>query len=236
MYFSNKLRVLTAVFLSLCAAHPAFSQSQPRWCSSSELNPTEATICNTATLGALDIDMSGRYFEIVDGVSDTDKRLMRKDQSAWLKWRNECRTDTACLVRRYGYRIAELGGAPVGFGSIDGEIVSKKFVNGKVETVYADGRIARLGPTDIQADIEYPEDWDGPIQATIMAVLVQPNYPPVLPSGFSDWGNTLERNLGQIVGGLISPDEMTQFSALIESKDYTYRIFDHLFIIENMTK
>lgn len=208
--------------------------AEPRWCSSANLTPTEQKICDTPRLGDLDVEMSTRFFAAFGALTDTDKRIMRADQSAWLKWRNSCRVDAGCLARRYGFRIAELGGAPVGFGAIDGEVLSKEFIDGEIVTTYVDGRVARLSIGGGFPRITYPPDWDQPIPANPQAMVVQPNYPPALPPNFQNWGENLERNLASIVAGLISPEQLVQFNQSVAGKEYPYRINDHLFIIENL--
>ena len=81
--------------------HADTSSSMPSWCNSRYLNKTEHLICSDETLSALDKKLAQIY-----GAS-----LAKRDdaaQHAWLKERDACGVDKACVQRLYESKIAQL--------------------------------------------------------------------------------------------------------------------------------
>ncbi|GEM_PF-4189664 len=73
----------------------------PSWCNASRLNKTEHTICADDNLSALDMKLVEVYGAV---------KARRKDvaQRAWLKKRNACGNDAACIKKMYEERIESL--------------------------------------------------------------------------------------------------------------------------------
>lgn len=73
-------------------------------------SPTEKSICQHQELRALDARLSLAYSRI-GSVDKQQRSTQRQAQLAWLKQRNICESDQACLSTRYQERIAVLGAA-----------------------------------------------------------------------------------------------------------------------------
>ena len=92
-------RILLAVTL---IAFPALAEAQS-WCSSSRLNPTEATICSDRILRDLHVQLGDLFARVGAG--------KRAEQSAWLRnERDACGTDIICIEDAYIDRIDVLSG------------------------------------------------------------------------------------------------------------------------------
>lgn len=69
---------------------------------------TESAICDTRALNDRDVRMAQLY-DIVRRVVPMGTRGAQMDrQAAWLRERNRCGADRACLTRSYDRRIGEL--------------------------------------------------------------------------------------------------------------------------------
>jgi hypothetical protein len=73
----------------------------PEWCNASRLNRTEHAICADEMLSELDLELARLY-----GASKSDNK--DEEQLAWLKKRNACKGDTACIRKAYETRIETL--------------------------------------------------------------------------------------------------------------------------------
>jgi len=94
--------VLTPVLEEVCRQQGNDEDvSIPSWCSAARLNKTEHTICADDNLSALDMKLAKVY-----GAATA----RRKDvaQRAWLKKRNACSNDAACIKKMYEERIESL--------------------------------------------------------------------------------------------------------------------------------
>ncbi|MGH6826053.1 caspase family protein [Methyloceanibacter sp.] len=78
-------------------AYPSFS------CAKASL-PAEFTICSSATLASLDLQLAELY------AGGSGSRSVRAEQRSWLDRRNACGSDTSCLEQRYRERIGSLQG------------------------------------------------------------------------------------------------------------------------------
>lgn len=71
--------------------------------------PTEKAICADPGLYALDAEL-GTIYGKLRATRTQQADALRQTQRAWLKQRDLCRTDAACLRQRYEARVAELQG------------------------------------------------------------------------------------------------------------------------------
>lgn len=108
MTFSKRIgienRSIIAILVSIAILYlivPSAS-AQPRWCNSSRLNPTEATICKNDKLGQLDYRLNRSYRNVFGPGPLTSEQL------AWLSLRNECIRNASCIGDRYRERIGQL--------------------------------------------------------------------------------------------------------------------------------
>ena len=83
------------------AAEPSFSCLVAK-------SPTERRICSDASLSQRDAVMK-RLFNALK--KDGKGKRVRRQQLAWLKARNRCRDDAACLERQYDARLQRLARA-----------------------------------------------------------------------------------------------------------------------------
>jgi uncharacterized protein len=101
---------ILAVFSLLALPQAAYAASFP--CSKAG-TPTEKAICSTPALSQIDERMAAAYKEAIQFYSGIDgggstQAAVKTDQRAWLKERNGCGADTACLADSYEQRIRVL--------------------------------------------------------------------------------------------------------------------------------
>jgi uncharacterized protein len=70
--------------------------------------PTERTICRTMSLNDRDVRMAQLYDIVRHLVPMGARGAIMDDQGVWIRGRNRCGADRACLTRSYDRRIAEL--------------------------------------------------------------------------------------------------------------------------------
>ncbi len=69
------------------------------------LNPTEATICANPRLSALDSEMAAVHGQLMSISTSAQRRFVTGGQVDWLRKRNSCGTNIACIARWYDQRI-----------------------------------------------------------------------------------------------------------------------------------
>ena len=77
-------------------------------CSASGLTPNEKTICSNLTLNDDDVKMATMYTMLKGLFAMGMSGNMADDQKAWLKEREACGTDVACIEKAYDTRIDQL--------------------------------------------------------------------------------------------------------------------------------
>ncbi|MET3599112.1 lysozyme inhibitor LprI family protein [Martelella mangrovi] len=77
-------------------------------CAKGNLTGTEVTICDSPRLSAMDTKMVNLYYHELRGAQPAFVSEQHKAQEAWLKERNACGTDKACLTEAYSRRINAL--------------------------------------------------------------------------------------------------------------------------------
>ncbi len=77
-------------------------------CDAAELAADEKLICEDRGLNDMDVKMA-TTFELLAGLMPMGNRdILRDDQAAWLKKRQACGADAACLKQAYAVRMEEL--------------------------------------------------------------------------------------------------------------------------------
>ena len=75
------------------------------------LGATEQAICSSRTLAELDLRLAATYFEVYGQLSRVRGLALRKEQRDWLKTRDDCGGDVACLETTYRQRLQALKSA-----------------------------------------------------------------------------------------------------------------------------
>lgn len=80
-------------------------------CDAKELQPDEKTICDTRSLNDADVKMA-TTFQLISGLLAMGSRgTLQDEQTAWLKTRQACGADAACLKSSYETRLKQLDDA-----------------------------------------------------------------------------------------------------------------------------
>ncbi len=78
-------------------------------CDAKELKPDEKVICDNRMLNDADVKMT-TTFDLLSGLLAMGSRgTLQDEQMAWLKKRQECRADAACIKAAYDERMKQLG-------------------------------------------------------------------------------------------------------------------------------
>lgn len=103
-------KTMTAAFgfaILLFASHLAQAASFD--CDAKELKLDEKAICDNRALNDADVKMA-TTFELLSGLLAMGSRgTLQDEQTAWLKKRQECAADAACLKAAYDERLKQLG-------------------------------------------------------------------------------------------------------------------------------
>lgn len=77
-------------------------------CEAKELKPDEKTICAERVLNDADVKMV-TTFDLLSGLLAMGSRgTLQDEQTAWLKKRQECAADAACIKATYDERMKQL--------------------------------------------------------------------------------------------------------------------------------
>jgi uncharacterized protein len=68
------------------------------------LTPTETAVCGSSQLRRLDRDLT-KLYQVALSISEDDEPNLRAEQAAWIKSRNACGGDEACIATRYRERL-----------------------------------------------------------------------------------------------------------------------------------
>lgn len=68
------------------------------------LTPAEDAICSSSKLRRLDASMT-RQYRIALSISGDDEPNLRAEQAEWIRSRDACGGDTACIAKRYRERL-----------------------------------------------------------------------------------------------------------------------------------
>ncbi|MBB3964003.1 uncharacterized protein GGQ67_001642 [Rhizobium metallidurans] len=103
-YRQPLLFTATALFLSTAGMSHAASFD----CEAKELKPDEKAICDNRVLNDADVKMV-TTFDLLSGLLAMGSRgTMQDEQTAWLKKRQACAADVACIQAAYDERLKQL--------------------------------------------------------------------------------------------------------------------------------
>nr|WP_307156562.1 hypothetical protein [Rhizobium paknamense] len=89
-------------------ALPADGEAASFDCTRTDLKADEKVICDNRDLNDLDVKMV-TTFDLIAGLLPMGNRGELQDQqSAWLKTRQACNADKACITKAYGDRLTQL--------------------------------------------------------------------------------------------------------------------------------
>jgi uncharacterized protein len=106
-------RVLLLLSAALVGALPLLAplstaQAASFDCDGKALQPDEKLICDTRSLNDADVKMA-TTFELISGLLAMGSRgTLQDEQTAWLKTRQTCGADAACLKTSYEDRLKQL--------------------------------------------------------------------------------------------------------------------------------
>ena len=80
-------------------------------CERTDLAPDEKTICETRALNDADVKMVTTFDILTILLAMGTRDALREEQSAWLKKRQACGGDAACLTTAYAERMKQLNQA-----------------------------------------------------------------------------------------------------------------------------
>lgn len=107
------IAVVSALFMavSMVPLLPHQAQAASFDCGKKELAADEKVICEDRALNDLDVKMV-TTFDILTGLVPMGNRdTLRDEQSAWLKKRQACEADAACIRSSYEERLKQLDAA-----------------------------------------------------------------------------------------------------------------------------
>jgi uncharacterized protein len=80
-------------------------------CERTDLAPDEKVICDTRALNDADVKMVTTFDILTSLLAMGNRDTLREEQSAWLKKRQACGGDAACLSAAYEERMKQLNEA-----------------------------------------------------------------------------------------------------------------------------
>ncbi len=103
----------TVLSAAICATLLTFAQHDAQAasfnCDAKELQPDEKMICEDRSLNDADVKMV-TTFELLSGLLAMGARgTLQDEQTAWLKKRQACGADAACIGAAYQERLKQLG-------------------------------------------------------------------------------------------------------------------------------
>ncbi|EJL58735.1 MULTISPECIES: lysozyme inhibitor LprI family protein [unclassified Rhizobium] len=92
----------------LCTGLASASHAASFDCEAKELKPDEKVICENRALNDADVKMV-TTFDLLSGLMAMGSRgTLQDEQTAWLKKRQECAADAACIKAAYDERLKQL--------------------------------------------------------------------------------------------------------------------------------
>lgn len=80
-------------------------------CAKTDLAADEKAICDNRSLNDQDVKMATTFDILTQLMAMGSRDALRDEQSQWLKRRQECAADVACLTKAYEERMTKLGEA-----------------------------------------------------------------------------------------------------------------------------
>jgi uncharacterized protein len=103
-----KAAIAALAFLTATASVP-LANAASFDCDAKELKPDEKAICDNRALNDADVKMV-TTFDLLSGLLAMGSRgTLQDEQTAWLKKRQDCQADAACIKAAYDERLKQLG-------------------------------------------------------------------------------------------------------------------------------
>ncbi len=131
--YARGLRRSVAVALALLA--PAEAPFAAGWDCTRATLPAEQAVCASDELRRLDAELTVTYQRLTAALPQ-QRPALRAAQSAWLKTRDQCGANPACIEDRYRSRVAELQArlvAVVAYRSDDQDIAARDELRARVD-------------------------------------------------------------------------------------------------------
>jgi uncharacterized protein/V8-like Glu-specific endopeptidase len=127
-----------------CGSSAEGRSAEPSFDCAMHYLPSERAICDDHQLALLDRTMAAGYAQARSrlGVSEVDQ--LRQEQRDWIKERNRCESNVACLRSEYEQRIAVLGAAIAGTRRVSPSFNCATHVLPAERAVCTNSRLAQL--------------------------------------------------------------------------------------------
>ena len=108
--FTPMRSIVTALALTGLAAVPLpqMASAASFDCERADLAPDEKMICDNRSLNDADVKMVTTFDILTTLVAMGNRDKLKEEQSAWLKKRQACSEDVACLQEAYAERMKKL--------------------------------------------------------------------------------------------------------------------------------
>jgi hypothetical protein len=199
---SARILMLIAVILAL----PAAALAQPDFSRGGRLTPTERIIGDFAPLGDLDAAMGARYRRVLAALTPEQQAALAEAQRNWLRRRDACGVDRACLITAYRERIAALEAAAERLDRDPVPVVTltvRVQPDGTIERPRPDGSVDLFNPATGFRGTRFP---DGST-TRLLFIDVQPVSPPDLPPDYAGWSESVSASVTSLVRNLLRPEE-----------------------------
>lgn len=109
MRFARALPIKTLSIVAMLIGFGGTAQAASFPCAKAEA-PDEKAICATLSLNDLDVEMATRFEILKDLLAMGNRSQLQDEQETWLKERQSCAGDVACLKQAYETRLKVLRG------------------------------------------------------------------------------------------------------------------------------
>ncbi|AYD00798.1 lysozyme inhibitor LprI family protein [Neorhizobium sp. NCHU2750] len=103
--------LIVSLFGGFGAALPSPAAAASFDCERADLAADEKVICDTRTLNDADVKMATTFDILTSLLAMGNRDQLKDEQSAWLKKRQACGADAACLTDAYAERMKQLNKA-----------------------------------------------------------------------------------------------------------------------------
>ena len=101
-------RALAAALICSFTFVPEVRAQGPSFNCVTDTRPVERTVCASAALSQLDRQLSTLYFAVRDGLDAGQQAVLRDGQRNWIRERQSCGANAACISALYQRRISQL--------------------------------------------------------------------------------------------------------------------------------
>lgn len=104
----SKLTVMGVIGILVACTLPLPASAASFDCERTDLAADEKAICDTRALNDADVKMVTTFDILTSLLAMGTRDALREEQSAWLKRRQACGGDVACLTTAYAERMKQL--------------------------------------------------------------------------------------------------------------------------------